>query len=49
MQAHTTELILRQWIFPISSYELSNLMNWMCVEDPFMQTWSHNTVVERHY
>ena len=37
----TTDQISSQQLFPISSYELSKFINWMCVEDPFSQIWSH--------
>jgi len=38
----TTVQISRHWLFySIWSYEWSKLVNWMCVEEPFSQIWSH--------
>ena len=32
--------IWRQYLFPISCYDVPKLVNWMCVEDPFLQIQS---------
>jgi len=37
----TTIKISMQWLFSIWSYELSKLLNWICVEAPFSLTLLH--------
>jgi len=37
----TTVRISRQWLYLIWSYQPSKMVKWMCVEDAFLQIWSH--------